>query len=47
MKRVFIVLVVMGLAGCAAVESVWYGCNTERWRGWDYQQECVRLHGAA
>jgi len=45
MKRVFIVLLVMALSGCAAVESVWYRCGTDRWSGWEYQQECLRLAG--
>ena len=33
--------------GCAASERIWYGCNDDHWRGWEYRDECARINKQA
>jgi hypothetical protein len=40
---VIVALGVVLLSGCSAVDRIWYGCNADGWRGWEYAQKCADL----
>ena len=45
MRRATLLLIPLLVASCSSVQSIWYGCDSDTWHGWEYQRECARLNG--